>query len=156
MARLTLEEAVCLTLGVEPKHFSGDLFEKIRKHQGEIGPVARFLVRRHEQMRRKFNPFDHNNNVEPKLLMNWIKGEQIDVHPEFIEYFERHLGPDIGPAVVQTDAFTGDKRQLNSISKLITAMAIDGYGYVPGDARSPIPKEIEDIAARLGLNLGNV
>lgn len=32
-------------------------------------------------------------------------------------------------------------------------MAMDVYGYDPTAARSPIPKEIEDIALRLGLQI---
>ena len=46
-----------------------------------------------------------------------------------------------------------DGRERMAMSKLIAAMAIDGYGFDPLAKRSGIPKEIQDVADRLGLNL---
>jgi hypothetical protein len=46
-----------------------------------------------------------------------------------------------------------DKREIDKIAQLFTAIAIDAYGFRPDQKRSPIPKEITDIAARLGLSV---
>ncbi len=154
MARLTLEESVSLTLGVEPKHLPQSLLEKIKKLEDTLAPVPEYLLRRYELLRRRFDPHNFKDNLDPKELAEWINDQKLEVHPDFLGYFYKPPKPIEQLDEVQTGVFTGDKRQLNSISKLIAAMAIDAYGYVPGDARSPIPKEIEDIAARLGLNLG--
>ena len=37
------------------------------------------------------------------------------------------------------------------IAQLFTAMAIDQLGYNPRDSRGPIPKEIAEIIAEMGL-----
>lgn len=39
------------------------------------------------------------------------------------------------------------------MSKIIAAMAIREYGYDPSSKRGPIPREIEGIAAELGIDI---
>ena len=46
-----------------------------------------------------------------------------------------------------------DKREFDMIARLFTAMAIREYGYRPDQAKSPIPKEIVDTFAALGLEV---
>lgn len=41
------------------------------------------------------------------------------------------------------------------MAKLLVAIAIEQFGYDPGSKRSPIPTELEDVAARLGLELSH-
>ena len=40
---------------------------------------------------------------------------------------------------------------MRAVARIITAIAIEEYGYNPDALRSPIPKEIEGIMSRLGL-----
>ncbi|MFG5382454.1 hypothetical protein [Yoonia sp. R2-816] len=42
-------------------------------------------------------------------------------------------------------------RELASLSKLLTAIAIHEYGYDPTQRRSPIPQAIQDTCDKLGL-----
>lgn len=44
-------------------------------------------------------------------------------------------------------------RKIKNLLQTLTAIAIDQYGFVPTDAKSPIPKEISDNLSHQGLNL---
>lgn len=44
-------------------------------------------------------------------------------------------------------------RELVSVSKLLTAIAIDAYGYDPAAKRGPIPTELQGISDKLGLGV---
>lgn len=46
-----------------------------------------------------------------------------------------------------------DPRSVRTISKILVAMAVDGYGWRPDDLRSPIPGEIEAVCDRLGVGV---
>ena len=64
----------------------------------------------------------------------------------------RAVGPNgkTGAASVETSA---DPRAIRTVSKLVAAMAIDGYGGEPKDNRSPIPGQLEAECDRLGLSV---
>ena len=46
-----------------------------------------------------------------------------------------------------------DPREVRSLARLLTAIAIEEYGYQPSALRSPIPKEMESICDRQGLSV---
>lgn len=48
-----------------------------------------------------------------------------------------------------------DRREIDSVAQLFTAMAIDYLGYRPSDARSSIPKEIAELAASMGMTISD-
>ena len=48
-----------------------------------------------------------------------------------------------------------DKREVDKIAQILTAIAISELGYRPGAKRSPIPKEIADSAANMGLEISD-
>jgi hypothetical protein len=59
-----------------------------------------------------------------------------------------------GRAIGETpDQGRFENREKTSLSKLLVAVAIDAYGYDPTARRSPIPNEIQNIAAALGLTV---
>ena len=46
---------------------------------------------------------------------------------------------------------SGDLREVQAVARILTAIAIEEYGYVPQAPRSPIPNEIRDITQRAGI-----
>lgn len=44
-----------------------------------------------------------------------------------------------------------DPRERSTLYKIILTMAMDGYGYVPSDRRSPIPGQISEATERQGV-----
>lgn len=52
---------------------------------------------------------------------------------------------------LQTEIAKG--KSLPTLQKLLIAMAIDGYGYKPGDNKSPIPKQLEGITGGLAIEV---
>lgn len=54
-------------------------------------------------------------------------------------------------ARLQTEIAKG--KSLSTLQKLLIAMAIDGYGYKPGDGKSPIPKQIEGVTIGLEIEV---
>ena len=116
----------------------------------------------------------------PGFFLAWAKRNQIDVPPGLEEAVRNH-GHQVADwktaydeqvartvaaeaallelrqqtdALEQTPAEKGlSTRERESLLKLVIGMAVDGYGYDPAAARSPIPKEIADQLAARGLPL---
>ncbi len=47
------------------------------------------------------------------------------------------------------------QKEPSSLLKMIIGMAIEGYGYKPSDAKSPIPKQIADDCAKHGVGVSD-
>lgn len=84
----------------------------------------------------------------------------------FVRYFKRldmNVPDSIGDVALkqekvqtgQLTATTSDKREILSLAKLLTAIAIEEYGYSPDAKRSPIPNEIENISAKFGIRVSS-
>ena len=159
-AFLTLDEAVWLSVGLEPtKHFTGAIerFTTLGNTKEPDG-VSRYMGRHKEQLRRQFDPFNYEKSLQAAPLLEWTERVNFPVHTKFVEALRiMELGSQ-GATTPKTtlDENTPakmDHRERVSLAKMITAMAIDGYGYEPTSTRSPIPNEIVALTDRLGLSV---
>ncbi|MCE1226513.1 MAG: hypothetical protein LWW87_08525 [Geobacteraceae bacterium] len=48
-----------------------------------------------------------------------------------------------------------NQNALNSLLKIIAVMAVDGYGYDVNQERSPIPKQLSEVAEGLGVSVSD-
>lgn len=165
MENYSFHEALLLSVGVEPEHLDEDWLldaKKEMKREKLIAPVE-FLVKRHEQFFRKFprgpSGFAY---VPPAFLWNWFEDVGMAVDVDFREALRRRVTPreendSSKERSVTTDpvAPKPDPREIDKIVQLFAAMAIDQLGYRPDAARSPVPKEIADLAASMGLSISD-
>lgn len=139
MPSFTVEETVCLSIGVEPANFPAPKLRELEDSPpSELWPALQFLVRRYDELKRQFLLHSFRRDVQPKDFLEWAQRVEFEVHPEFQRLLKaRHL--DNAPkSVSAADGKKPDRREIDKIAQLFTAMAIDYLGYVPGDARSPI------------------
>jgi hypothetical protein len=153
MTHFSIEELACLSVGVDPRHLDGFKLGLSRKPgTAELLPAEDFLRKRLEQLRRQFDPYSHKFDVAPQEFLTWVDRVSFEVEPEFLSLLRRYNQPEPKPAPPAAPP-KPDKREVNSMAQLITAMAIDGYGYRPDSPRSPIPREITDLAAQMGMTI---
>lgn len=153
---LNLREAVCLTLGVSPTGFSDEILNKFAQNfdsRSGNNTISLFVGRRYELLRRKFNPLGLDDLIIPMSeLKSWVVEVELEVPEKFNEIILKnrtgaYLNP---PSPKETCA---DRRELNSIAKLITAMAMEKYGFDPDRPRNPASSKIKSAAALAGLEL---
>jgi hypothetical protein len=151
MPRLNEFEASALSVGVEPKHL------KIIEYEDDeflelLSPALVFAKRRAEQFCRQFHLERQNRKVNSEDLLSWINLVELEVHPTSHKMLTRFHGSKTG---TETAGKRPDKRELDSVAALFTAMAIEQFGYVPSAKRSPTVKEIQDLAASLGISMSD-
>lgn len=157
MDYLNLDEAVCLTLGVPPTTFSEAQLLRFSKNEFDPGMrslrVGKFIGGRYEAIRRKFDPQTTGavafQTVE---LTAWIHEVELEVPEKFRSSFQKRFEPLSVGKPSQKNAKV-DRRELNSIAKLLTVVAIEQFDYQPSSPRSRVPAKIKDMADRLGLEL---
>lgn len=164
MEQFDLHEALMLSVGVEPKHYSKQRLEraiKAMERERLIEPIE-FLARRYEQFFRKFPSTSFGKlRVSPYFLFGWFNEVELSVHPEFMEALRKRVTKSSGPASLSKDATADeakvrtDKREVDKIAQLFAAMAVDQLGFDPHAKRSPVPKEIADLAASMGLQVSD-
>ncbi|WP_073194991.1 hypothetical protein [Roseovarius marisflavi] len=151
----TNHEALFLSLGVEPSHFSEDAVRKmaVSLSKGvDLWDTLRYMLRRRDQISRKFPMFSGAGRIRPKELFSWFDLVSLDVHPGFSSHY-------LKPETVASDSpgegldVRPHKREIDSICQLFAAMVIEYYGYDPSAARSPVPKEVNELAAGMGLQM---
>ena len=155
MVRFTVSELTCLSVGINPNEFDVNAIMNLAslRDRQEIGSVLEFLVLRFEQLQRAFSQGRGNATVNPILFLEWAQRFDFAVHPEFLEPLQKFYvkAPVSGTTRVQKQ----DQREVDKIAQLFTAMAIDTYGYVPGQVRSPTTTEIGTLAAELGMSISD-
>ena len=157
MPKFDLGELTCLSVGISPTEYSWEQLFKMTKsrERAQFWPAVEFLVKRFEQLQRKFGLHGPDSSVRPADFIEWATHFEFEVDPGFWEPLKRFHVPKKTPEVAAGRAVKPDKREVDSIAQLFTAMAIDQLGYVPGQARSPIPKEIGAIVAGLGMTISD-
>ncbi len=159
-AYFELDEVVWLSFGLEPEgSYQGRKVNSFKK--GSVDAIDAFILRRAELIRRQFTPHGYERRVSPEALFAWIMDVRLEVHPGFAAMLSnmvaraKNVTTEPAPNKVAAAVGSGkfDDREKRSLSMLLAALAITDYGYQPNQARSPIPKEFEDMAARLGLEL---
>lgn len=159
---LTNHETMFLTLGVEPKHFGEKKVMKMAEQYergDDLWLPLEFMLRRREQIERQFPHFVHRGKFSPQEFFEWVNLVGLEIHPEFTSrYLKNSPSDDSSEAnnrsAQQPDNKT-DKREIDTIMQLFAAMAIRELGYDPEAKRSPIPNEIAELAAELGLNISD-
>jgi hypothetical protein len=161
---VALEDLAFLSIGREPR--KADLCAACatygRSKEGD--DLLYFLEDRLELIANAMgcDPKDQTAQVDLKTFFNWVEDARLPIDLAFHHGLRGRFKPDVlttsGEARQQiSDARVGttklDTRERTSLAKLITAMAIDAYGYNPSARRGPIPNEIEGIILRLGLEI---
>ena len=155
MPRFTIEEVLCLSIGIDPKEFDARRVEQIKTafRTKKSWPSLQFIIDRHEQLVRTFFESYTERPIRPLAFLDWAEKVDFETHPEFLRLLKRYN------AIEKRDQHQGpnqrraDEREIDSVALLITAIAIDQFGYRPGAPRSPIPKEIAEIVAKLGMRI---
>jgi len=161
MAFLQLEEALWLSVGLEPQAIFSTTLNDKKNHTDLEGQIVAFLKRRQELLRREFNPNRHESRHGAKVIKAWVERVSLDVHPGFHQMLEIMVGralatekinvKPVTPTALESERY--DNRERASLAKLIVTMAMDFYGYVPSDTSSPIPAEIQGHAAKQGIDI---
>jgi hypothetical protein len=166
MPGFKVEELLSLSVGVEPGQFplkdllalSAPQTPGVRRLGIEFDgrwPTVQFLVRRYDLLNRTFNPGGYDVRISPKEFLRWVEKVDFETHPVFLRHLaELHLEP----GARQMPGRGGqkpDKREVDMIAQLFTAIVVTEYGYDPDAAKSPIPREIVDIAASLGISVSD-
>lgn len=156
-----LDEVLWLSTGLEP---SPDLTETVFAR--ETTNAHERVIHDHVKSRRlllmrALDPNHQNARLKPDAILDWVQSTGFPVQVGFIEMLkaaasrrtEAKPSEEIAPRTPDSSSGKVDARELVSLQKLLTAIAINDYGYDPSARRSPIPKELEDVAAQLGLEL---
>lgn len=158
-----LEEITLLSLGLEPVDVFKELLATPLSPNPTVKPVYEFMMRRHELIVRTFGRGNFTSRSKPEELAAWVHAVKLDAHNGFLKMVGSLKGYQTINQVGKTNVSSAedaterkpDSREIASMSKLLTAIAIQEYGYSPSDRRSPIPNEIESIADRLGLSVSS-
>jgi len=158
MPTFTVEEATCLSVGIDPGEFPRGLLKRLRDDDPtKIGVALLYLQRNYVLLSRRFDPTSCGWRVQPKDFLKWAEKVEFAIHPEFLRLLQKyHVDQSAGSASKGAHGTTTgapDKREIDKIAQLFAALAIQDYGYAPKQARSPIPKEIMEIAAQMGLEV---
>lgn len=154
MPRFDLAELTCLSMGISPSEFPLEKLSSlsISKDRPGFSRPIEFLVKRYEQLLRTFGRLVKEVHVSAREFLDWARRFEVEVHPDFLEPLRRyHAADDTGE--LPPPAAKQDRREIDSIAKLFTAMAIEQFGYDPGQTRSPATKEIADLATSLGMSI---
>ncbi len=89
MAHLTLHEAVCLSLGVEPEMFDKEGLQQAFDSAKKLHPTIDYLRLRREQIRREFDPYDNGYSIDPHKFRAWVDRVQLDVPDKFLQVIGR-------------------------------------------------------------------
>lgn len=165
MEDYSLHEALLLSIGIEPKHFKEDWVWDAKKTMERERLIAsvEFLVKRHEQFFRKYPRVSSGlAHARPDFLWHWFREVGMAIHEGFRAALQRRVVPRESKVVQSTETSSPvsrsdkpDPREIDKIAQLFAAMAIDQLGYQPDAARSPVPKEIADLAASMGLSISD-
>ena len=154
-----LHEITLLSLGLEPVEVFVEALNPESSQQDN--PAKTFALRRHGLIDRTFNKGSFGSKTRPAALAEWVNAVDLDVHPGFtrmlanltgFSQFER-MSSKAKPSRSDSTEKQPEPREIASMSKLLTAIAINEFGYNPLDRRSPIPREIQEIADLQGLGV---
>lgn len=154
MEYLSVAELLCLTVGVEPKHFPEKELRKLSEASDtRHWSVPHFLARQHDLLLRRFDPRRQGWTVMPVSFLAWAEQNGFEAHPEFLHGLRRVALAQDDLAARTGGGRTVDQREVNTVSRLLTVMAIAQFRYDPSKPRSKAPKEIADFAATQGISI---
>lgn len=157
MEWIELQEALWLCVGLDP---SEDWTDRLTHHSAKKAGHRQELKHMNAKLKQLARFAATIDPLQKKFseaqLLAWIEATGFPAHPGFIEMLRtktfrentRELRTD---EIALTAKKKEDPRTVRAIARIITAIAIEEYGYNPKSARSPIPGEIVAIMDRLGL-----
>lgn len=147
MEKLSLIEAVCLSIGFDPRYYNVNQFNIPMERGYLYSEVPHFFFRRLGQFRRKFDTVDADDAVvEVKDLVDWIEGTGMEIDSGFLPAMRKNSNTHI-----ETENL--DQREKTSLLQIILVMAMDCYKFDPKSKRVDMAKEIEERAASNGLKI---
>jgi len=177
-AFFSLDEVLWLSVGLQPLPEFIQALDHPSQRTLPGDAVVAHMVAQRELFSRSLDPNGFDRRQTAQSVLDWANLVQHELHPGFRRMLEtmvqRKAGPEVSvvPAAAPSDAMpvgaidppdapaslkSGEKRidprERLGMAKLLVGMAIDQYGYQPNDGRGPIPKELQGILDRLGLNL---
>jgi hypothetical protein len=162
MDELSLQEALLLSVGLEPKHFDEQkiAFYLKTRDPRKFFPTIQFLLKRYEIFARKFPMgFEGHIRVSFQFLKDWFDEIDMSIHPSFREVLDRRCHSPILQEAVQSDvADRQPAKDLSSLErqtalKLIAAMACQGYKFDPTLSRNNATTDIQNDVAEIGHSL---
>jgi len=163
----TLDEAVALTLGKDPRIITWSRVEEYTETSpfaARFDNLRRFVVRAKEAKRLP-------ELVSPTNYIAWAKANHIALPPELEKSVQAFSGkvPDwkalYEEAKLQLASVTEElerreaadkplgEKEKNTFYRLILTMAVRGYGYDPRAVRSPTSKDIAGDTQLLGISI---
>lgn len=162
-AYFKVDEAVWLSVGLEPM----TAFKKEVERQASVGARTRSILdvidRRKDLFVRRFDPSFSGAHIFPEKLRTWLSAGSLTTHESFDRIVEGMIAtsnagrdtvesePEPEPSPVGKKRT--DPREVDAVARILTAIAIEQFGYVPTARKSPIPTEIQGIADRLGISI---
>lgn len=157
MERLELDEILWLSMGLDPRTSWDEELRLNKKTPGREHREKAHALSLREQLGRFAEAQPRGrSDLEACELLSWIRSTDFPAHSGLVLVLETIARRKVGEGVPArtSPTYHTDPREIDSMAKILTAIAIREYGYVPGKA-SPIPKEIEGICDELGLSVSN-
>lgn len=151
----SVREAVWLSVGLEPRFdWEGVLSASPARNRAASPHLqhAKDLTDQLERFARR--SMMDRGRLSPGKLLAWMVESEFPTTAAFIGVLKKAKErTSLKASSTNGDNEKLDKREVATVAKAITALAIDGYGYQPNSKRSPIPGELEGVCDRLGLSV---
>jgi hypothetical protein len=154
MERLQIEEILWLCVGLDPRANWDNALRLNHKLPPREHRERTYMLAIREQLTRAAKSITGSRiDFSAPELLKWMRATEFPAHPGFLDCLEKIVRRRSGapPPTPLEDAGGTDPREIASMAKILTAIAIREYGYQPGSKKSPIPKEIEAICDEEGL-----
>lgn len=162
MEKLSLHEALLLSVGIEPKHFNESRLSKALSDRNPelLFPTVQFLIKRHTVFCRKY-PRGAGGYAHASLhfLKNWFDEIAMPIHPKFQEILDRRSSTAISQkSATERETESKSVKELSSLErqtvlKILAAMACVGYKYDPSVSRNSATTDIQNDVASIGHSL---
>lgn len=156
MQRWSLDEAVALSIGFEPR---GNLLEGSNGMPVQNDVLA-FYSKRKALIKDNFKwvGFEASRKNSVPDIVRWFDQVDLDVPQQLLAAADKYHALGIGKKSKlgrsnAADDKPLDPRERSTMLKMIIAMAIEGYRYDPKAERSAIPSEIESDMNLLGIGI---
>lgn len=154
MERLQIEEVLWLCVGLDPRANWNNALRLEHKLPSREHRERTYILAIREQLTRAARSITGSRtDFSAPELLKWMRATEFPAHPGFLDCLEKIVRrrSDAPPPTQIEDTGGTDPREIASMAKILTAIAIREYGYRPGSMKSPIPKEIQGICDEEGL-----
>lgn len=152
MEHFKKNEVVWLSPGLEPRFAWDKKLGRMGQRPHYISPFLEIAEDYHMQIERYIRSGMLNSDMlNAGKLLEWIATTDFPAQDEFKDVLNEVAVRRMPKSSGTEPEKPTDKRELAAAQKIIAAMAADGYGYVHGSQRSPIPGQIEAACDRLGV-----